>query len=80
MISSSYRARFISALRGDEDIENFAKYAAVISAETIEYSAEIEHPSDRLITIFEKLSNMFARDRSHKQSDLENERKVPHPG
>jgi flagellar biogenesis protein FliO len=67
-LSSFYRARFIASLREDDSIESFAKFSTFLSAETIEYKVDdIEHPSERLIAIFEKITAVFARERPAEQ-------------
>lgn len=65
-LSSFYKARYLAALRGTDDLEQSIKYVTFMSAEPIEYSVDLEHPTDRLMKVFDKISDFFARERSPK--------------
>lgn len=60
-VAAIYRARFIALMRGDEDFEHFAKYALLLSAETVDYNTDIEHPAERMLSIFDKIKETFKK-------------------
>ena len=60
-MSTSYRVRYISMLKGDESIDEFVKYNLALSVLDIDYSADIEHPTERISMIFEKILAIFKK-------------------
>ncbi|WFU28707.1 hypothetical protein QA649_21550 [Bradyrhizobium sp. CB1717] len=58
-MSALYRSRLVALLRGDDDLETFAKYAVLVSADMVEYKTDIDSPIDQIAGALEKLAKAF---------------------
>lgn len=60
-MSALYRSRLVALLRDDSDLEAFAKYAVLVSAETVEYKTDIDTPVEQLVNAVKKVTEAFRK-------------------